>query len=83
MNIKTVIKTALRNENKTQTWLSEKLGYAGPTGIIALTSYGSMSLRTLLRICEALNYEITIQPKRKPGVRPKGQLVIREEEDDE
>ena len=76
MIIKNAIKEIINTNNKSQSWLSEKMGYANPSGIGQMLQRGQITLSTLLRICEVFDYELTIQPKRTAGVRPKGQIII-------
>lgn len=76
MNQKEAIEKLLKDNNKTKSWLAEKMGYALPTGVTNMLARGNVNLNTLYKICELLDYEITIQPKRKSGVRPNGQIII-------
>jgi DNA-binding Xre family transcriptional regulator len=70
------IEQLLKDNNKNKIWLSEKLGYAGPSGISQMLMRGNITVETLCRICDALDYEVTVQPKRRVGVRPNGQIII-------
>lgn len=76
MNMKDTIKRMLKDNNKSQAWLAEKLNYAGTNAINNKLSRGNMKVSDLYRTCEALDYELTIQPKRRAGARPSGQIVI-------
>jgi hypothetical protein len=76
MNQKGAIEQALKDNKKTKVWLAEKMGYKFPTAISNMLARGNMELDTLCRICEILDYEVTIQPKRRSGARPAGQIVI-------
>lgn len=76
MDIKNAIKTLLKDNNKTQTWLADKMGYADPSGIAQTLQRNAITLDTLSRICDIMDYEISIQPKRRAGSRPQGQIVI-------
>lgn len=76
MDFKDVIIALLKDNNKTRSWLSEKMGYAKVTGITQMLSRNNATVDTLLRICEIFDYEITIQPKRRAGARPAGQYII-------
>lgn len=69
------IETLLKDNNKRKTWLAEGLD-VGQTAISQMLSRGNITVDTLYQICELLEYEITIQPKRRQGNRPKGQIVI-------
>ena len=75
---KKAITALLEDNNKSQAWLAEKLGYAHQSGISRLLERGNLTMDNLLRICESVEYEVTIQPKRRAGSRPQGQLVIDE-----
>ncbi len=70
------IRTLLSDNNKNQGWLAEKMGYAKPSGISQMLMRGNTTVDTLIRICDTMDYEITIQPKRKAGSRPQGQIII-------
>ncbi len=71
------IKALLEQNNKKKTWLAEKLGVR-QNAISQMLKRGNITVDTLYQICEldGIEYEITIQPKRGPGARPKGQIVI-------
>lgn len=77
MKYKDAIKTLLKTNNKNQTWLAEAMKYKRPNAVSEmLNSHKTITLDTLYRICEQLDYEITIQPKRRKGLRPVGQILI-------
>ncbi len=76
MNVREGIKAVLKDNHKTQVWLMGKMGYTTPSGINRLLSRNNLTIKTLYRICEILDYEITIQPKRRAGTRPQGQIVF-------
>ena len=76
MEFKDAMKQLLKDNNKTQTWLSEKMGYTAPAGLARIMASGNPTLENLTKICELLDYEISIQPKRRAGSRPQGQIVI-------
>lgn len=76
MNIREGIKTLLKDNKKSQVWLSEKMGYAQPTAINNMLKRNNLTIETLTKICELMDYEITIQPKRRAGARPTGQIVL-------
>lgn len=73
---KKAIEKLLADNRKNKTWLSEGMGYKRPTAISNMLARGNMELDTICRICELLEYEVTIQPRRKSGSRPNGQIVI-------
>lgn len=76
MDFKEVIEGLIKNNNKTKTWLAEKMGYVKATGVTQMLSRNNTTVDTLLRICDIFDYEITIQPKRRAGARPAGQYII-------
>lgn len=80
MTIKEGIKQALRDNRRTQTWLAEKMGYARASSVNNMLARGNVKFETLYRVCEELDYEITIQPKHRAGRRPEGQIVLEVEE---
>jgi transcriptional regulator with XRE-family HTH domain len=75
MTIRETIKTLLKYKKTTQTALAEKMGYANQSGIGQILQRGNMTVETLIRICDSLDYEVTIQPKRG-GRRPEGQFIM-------
>lgn len=81
MTIRETIKALLKYKKTTQTALAEKMGYSSQSGIGQILQRGNMTVETLIRICDALDYEVTIQPKRG-GRRPEGQFIITLEKGD-
>lgn len=77
MTQKEAIEKLLLDNNKSKSWLAEKLS-VGQTAISQMLKRGNITVDTLFQICEldGIEYEITIQPKRAPGARPKGQIAI-------
>lgn len=71
-----VIEKLLSDNNKSKAYLAEEMGYQFSTAISNMLARGNMELNTLCRICEIMGFEVTIQPKRKSGPRPVGQIVI-------
>lgn len=80
MNQRSTIVKLIKDHRKTQRWLGEQLGYTGQSGVGQMLLRGGVTVKTLLQICEVFDYELTIQPKRRAGVRPQGQIVIDEGE---
>ncbi len=76
MKQKEAIKTLLKEKNTSQAALAEKMGYAHVSGVSQMLNRGNITVKTLYKICELMDYEITIQPKRKSGARPNGQITI-------
>ena len=81
MTIRETIKALLKYKKITQTALAEKMGYASQSGIGQILQRGNMTVETLIKICDLLDYEVTIQPKRA-GRRPEGQFIITLEKED-
>lgn len=76
MLIKDAIKTMLKDSNKTQAWLAERLGYTSGNAISNKIQRSDLRLSDLCRMCDELGYEVTVQPRRRAGARPVGQIVI-------
>ena len=76
MELKDAMRQLLKDNNKTQTWLAEKMGYSTPSAIAMIVQRNNINLDTLQQICDIMDYEISIQPKRRAGSRPQGQIVI-------
>lgn len=77
MNQADAIRQLLENcGGKSKGWLAEKMGYKGVNAISQMLKRGNVTVDTLYQICQLCEYEITIQPKRKPGARPAGQILI-------
>jgi DNA-binding Xre family transcriptional regulator len=70
-----VIEQILKDNNKNKSWLSDKMGI-GQTAVSNMLRRGNVTVDTLFQICELFDYEITIQPKRRAGSRPNGQIVV-------
>lgn len=75
MTIKEAIKSLLKYKKTTQSALADKMGYASPSGIGQMLQRGNLTVETLIKICDLLDYEVSIQPKRG-GRRPEGQFII-------
>lgn len=75
MKFKEAVVTMLKDNNKSQRWLAEKMGISAP-GVGQMLARDNATLSSLIKVCEILDYEVTIQPKRKSGVRPQGQIVL-------
>lgn len=82
MQLREAVGKLLDDNNKTKSWLAEKLGYALPTGVTNMLARGNVNLNTLCKICDLLDYEITIQPRRKSGPRPNGQIILEGRKDE-
>ena len=69
------IEQLLRDNNKNKVWLSEGMGIRS-NAVSNMLRRGNVTVDTLYQICELLDYEITIQPKRRAGSRPNGQIIV-------
>lgn len=69
------IEKLLKDNAKKKIWLADQIGVK-QNSVSQMLKRGSITVDTLYKICEALEYEITIQPKRRQGMRPIGQIVI-------
>lgn len=74
--LKTVVKQLVGENNKSLRWLAERIGFKNPASLNVQLGRGNITLQTFYKICEAMDYEITIQPKGKRGARPSGQIVV-------
>lgn len=73
-----VIRALLKEYKKSQTELAAELGYARASSINNMIASGNVEVSTLVKICDAFGYEVSVQPKRQRGARPDGQMVIDE-----
>lgn len=63
MKVKDAIIKILKQEHITQKELSEKLGYARPTSLNTLLNTNNPKTDNLIKIMDALNYDIILKPK--------------------
>lgn len=63
MDTKQAVKKILKNENTTQKELAKKLGYAYATGVSTLLAKNNPTVDKLIRILDAIGYEIVLRPK--------------------
>ena len=82
MNLKDAITQLCSDNNKTKRWLADQMGYHNPSAISNILARGNITLTTLSKICDLFEYEISIQPRRRSGQRPSGQIVLSSKEDD-
>ena len=68
MTQKEAIEALLKQEGKTKG--------VKQNAISQMLKRGNITVDTLYQICEILEYEITIQPKRRVGARPNKQIEI-------
>lgn len=76
MKQREAIEKLLKDNNKNKVWLSDSMGYTKSSAISMMLMRGNIMVDTLYQICQLFDYEITIQPKRRAGSRPSGQIVI-------
>ena len=76
MTLPLAIEALLKQNGKKKVWLAEQLGYSSYGGVGNMFRRGNLTVGMLLKICDLLDYEVTIQPKRKAGSRPQGQFII-------
>lgn len=79
MTIKAALLKLIADNNSTQTDLATRMGYKRQSAISMVLQRGNLTVETLQKICNVYGYEITIQPKRIAGARPKGQIVFTDE----
>lgn len=65
MDLHTAIKGILKRRGKSQTQLSEELGYSQNTVLNNLLVCGNPRLSTLIRICKALDCKLMIREDTK------------------
>ena len=75
MTQRDAIVALLNQAGKSKRWLADKLGVK-QNAISQMLKRGNITVDTLYQICEVLEYEITIQPKRRVGARPNKQIEI-------
>ncbi len=63
MKVKDAIIKILKQEHITQKELSDKLGYARPTSLNTLLSTNNPNTDNLIKIMDALGYDIILKPK--------------------
>lgn len=76
MNLTDAIRKMLAETKTSIRGLAREIGYASAGSLMNQLGRGNMNVATLYRICNALGYEITVQPKSRRGVRPQGQIII-------
>lgn len=60
MQLKDAVKNILAKQDKTQQWLSDKMGYSTRQVLHDTISRGHIRLDTLIRICKCLGCEVAI-----------------------
>lgn len=79
MTIKAALLKLIADNNSTQTDLATRMGYKRQSAISMVLQRGNLTVETLQKICNVYGYEISIQPRRTAGARPKGQIVFTDE----
>ena len=82
MNLKDAITQLCKDNGKTKRWLAAQMGYGNPSAISNMLARGNVTLNTLTKICVLFDYEVSIQPRRRSGQRPSGQIVLNGKEND-
>lgn len=75
MDFKNIVESMLKENNKSKAYLADKMGIS-PQAISMMMKRGNATIDTLCKVCEILDYEVTIQPNRTRGARPNGQMVL-------
>lgn len=82
MNFREAVKQMIKNEHITQVELAEKMGFKTQAGVSSLLLKKGVSISTLLKVCEATEYEIVLRPK-KGSNKAERTLIIDEIVSDE
>ena len=75
MDFKDIVETMLKERKRSKRYLAEKMGVT-PQAINMMLKRDNATIDTLCKVCEILEYEVTIQPDRRSGARPNGQMVL-------
>ena len=75
MKQRDAIVALIKQVGESKGWVAGKLGVK-QNAISQMLKRGNITVDTLYQICEVLEYEITIQPKRRVGARPNKQIEI-------
>ena len=76
MRVNEAITQILKEKKQSKAMLSRKLGYPHDTAVNNILAKNNLTIDMLYTLCELLDYEITVQPKRTGGRRPEGQIVL-------
>lgn len=63
-NIKTIIKTAMANRNYTQAALAKDAGWKNQSSLSTAINRDNPSLETILRIMDAMGYDVVIKDRK-------------------
>lgn len=64
-----------------QSWVTKEMGYKSTSGLWSIIAKNNTTVETLLRVCEILEYEVVLEPKKKQGRKDEGQIVIKRREE--
>lgn len=76
MTLKECINGMLKWRNKSQVALAEELSLNRQSTIANALSRGNMTVETLVKYCNACDYEVIIRPKETRGAMTKGAFVL-------
>lgn len=76
MRVNEALTQILKEKKMSKAMLSRKLGYPHDTAVNNVLAKNNLTIDMLYTMCELLDYEITIQPKRTGGRRLDGQIVL-------
>jgi len=65
MVLRELVMRVIKESGRTQSWVAEKMGYAGNSGIANRLAKGDMMLSKFYDILDLCGYEIVVQPKQK------------------
>jgi len=80
MKIKQAVKKILKQENLTQIELSERMGYARSTSLSTVLSSNNPKANNLIKMMDALGYEIVLRPKNGSNKVARSVILNDEEE---
>lgn len=85
MHISKALKKVIKLTNSTQAAVAAHMSDTERTytqkNVAAWLGNGNPSINTILKMAEAMNYEVVLQPKKR-GRRAEGQIVIGEDDDE-
>lgn len=80
MKTQQAIKKLLNQEHMTQTDLSDKIGYARVTSLNTVLRSNNPKIESLIKITDALDYEIVLRPKTGSDKVARSVILNNEEE---
>ena len=69
-------KEMMKTRGMNQSWVTKKMGYKSSSALWSIIAKNNTTVDTLLRVCDILDYDIVLQPKRMRGRKAEGQIVI-------